>query len=185
MNKHLDTYNDRADRFSAVVDHMASDQWSAQSPCEKWTAADVVDHVVDTQRDFLGRHQIDAGPRPEGSPPDVWHVHLSAVRSALGDGLGDGGVLDTSFAGYFGPTTIGATLADFYGFDLVVHRWDLARSAGLDSEFSSAEMDLMETSIEGFGEHLYAEGICAPAVPTPPGASRQERLLGLLGRSAP
>ncbi len=179
MNKHLDTYNDRADRFSVIVDHVAPDQWSSQSPCEKWTAAGVVDHVVDTQRDFLARHQIVAGPRPEGSPADVWHEHLAAVRSALGDGA----VLDTSFDGYFGATTIGATLADFYGFDMVVHRWDLARAAGLDNEFTRAEMDLMETSIEGFGEHLYADGICASAVPTPPEASRQERLLGLLGRS--
>jgi hypothetical protein len=140
----------------------------------------VVDHVVDTQRDFLVRHQIDAGPRHEGTPPDVWHSHLSAVRSAVGDGA----VLDTGFDGYFGTTTIGDTLADFYGFDMIVHRWDLARAAGLDTEFRPDEMDLMETSIKGFGKHLYAEGVCAPAVAAPAGASRQEQLLGLLGRSA-
>jgi uncharacterized protein (TIGR03086 family) len=179
MNTHLNTYNDRADRFSDIVDKVAPDQWSSQSPCEKWTAADVVDHVVDTQRDFLSRHDIDAGPRPSGSAADVWDSHLSAVRSALGDGA----VLDTSFDGAFGPTTVGATLADFYGFDMVAHRWDLARAAGLDTEFTATEMDLMETSIAGFGEHLYADGVCASAVPTPSDASRQERLLGLLGRT--
>ncbi|HET9860168.1 MAG TPA: maleylpyruvate isomerase family mycothiol-dependent enzyme [Nocardioidaceae bacterium] len=181
MNRHLETFNDRAARFSVVVDQVARDQWLAQSPCEKWTAADVVDHVIDTQRDFLARHHIDAGPRPEGSPNIIWNEHLGAVRSAVGDG----GVLDTGFDGFFGPTTIGATLADFYGFDMVAHRWDLARAAGSDSEFTSAEMDLMEASIEGFGEHLYAEGICAPAVPAPADASRQERLLARLGRAVP
>ena len=180
MSTHLDTFNDRADRFSAIVDQVAHDQWSSQSPCEKWTAADVVDHVIDTQRDFLARHRIDAGPRPEGTAARMWHEHLTAVRS----GLRDGEVLDTGFDGFFGRTTIGDTLADFYGFDMVVHRWDLARAAGLDSEFSSTEMDLMETSIAGFGEHLYADGICASAVPPPPDASRQERLLALLGRSS-
>ena len=179
MNTHLETFNDRADRFSAVVDQVAPDQWSSQSPCEKWTAADVVDHVIDTQRDFLARHRIEAGPRPEGAPAVLWNEHLRAVRSALADGE----VLDTGFGGFFGPTTIGATLADFYGFDMVVHRWDLARAAGSDSEFTTAEMDLMESSIDGFGEHLYAEGICAPAVPTPADASRQERLLARLGRT--
>jgi hypothetical protein len=66
---------------------------------------------------------------------------------------------------------------------MVVHRWDLARAAGLDTEFTATEMDLMETSIAGFGEHLYADGVCASAVPTPSDASRQERLLGLLGRT--
>lgn len=179
MNAHLDRYNDRADRFSAVVDRVAADQWAAQSPCEKWTAADVVDHVVDTQRDFLARHRIDAGARPAGEPAAVWHGHLAAVRTALGDG----DVLATRFDGYFGPATVGETLADFYGFDMVVHRWDLARAAGLDTDFTETEMDLLETSIAGFGEHLYAEGVCATAVPVPADATRQERVLATLGRA--
>lgn len=179
MSNYLDIYNDRADRFSAVVDEVARDRWSAPSPCEKWTAADVVDHVVDTQRDFLARHSMDAGTRPDGASEVVWHSHLAAVRSVLGSGE----VLDTRFDGYFGPTTVGDTLADFYGFDLVVHRWDLARAAGLDTVFSDEEMDLLETSIAGFGDHLYADGVCAAAVPAGADASRQERLLGLLGRT--
>jgi len=178
MNTYLDTFNDRADRFGAVVDAVPTDRWTAQSPCEKWTAADVVDHVVDTQRDFLSRHQIDAGTRPDGSPQQLWDAHLRAVRDALADEE----VLETRFEGFFGPTTIGATLADFYGFDLVVHRWDLARAAGSDSEFSVGEMDLLETSIAGFGEHLYADGVCANPVPSAPDSTRQERLLATLGR---
>lgn len=179
MSEHLETYNDRADRFSAVVGHVPADQWLAQSPCEKWTAADVVDHVIDTQRDFLARHGIDAGSRPESDPASAWHEHVAAVRAALGDGE----VLATPFDSYFGPTTIGDTLADFYGFDMVVHRWDVARAVGLGSDFTDVEMDLLETSIAGFGEHLYADGICAPAIPAAPDASRQERLLAQLGRS--
>lgn len=35
------------------------------------------------------------------------------------------------------------------------------------------EMDLMESPIAGLGEHRYADGICAPAVPAPPDASQQ------------
>lgn len=178
MNTYLETFNDRADRFTAVVDAVPADRWTAQSPCEKWTAADVVDHVVDTQRDFLSRHQIDAGVRPDGSAHEVWHAHLSTVRAAFADER----VLETGFDGFFGPTTIGATLADFYGFDLIVHRWDLARAAGSDSEFSAGEMDLVETSIAGFGEHLYADGVCANPVPATVDATRQERLLATLGR---
>ncbi|WP_414690747.1 maleylpyruvate isomerase N-terminal domain-containing protein, partial [Nocardioides sp.] len=37
---------DAADRFTALV--TATTDWSAPSPCEGWSAADVVDHVVDT-----------------------------------------------------------------------------------------------------------------------------------------
>lgn len=180
MSDFLDTYLERADRFGAVVAQVPPDAWSAQSPCEKWTAADVVRHVVDSQRDFLSRHDLHPGSPPPGSPAEVWERHLEGVRRVLGDGS----VLSRSFDGYFGPTSIGATLADFYGFDLVVHRWDLARAAGIGSELTDAEMDFLETSIAGFGDQLYAEGVCAPAL-TPPGdASRQERILAKLGRAA-
>ena len=40
-------YDDAADRFTATVS--ATDDWTAASPCEGWSAADVVDHVVDGQ----------------------------------------------------------------------------------------------------------------------------------------
>lgn len=179
MNTHLQTYIEKAERFSAVVGRIGPDQWGNQSPCEKWTAADVVDHVVDSQRDFLSRHRIGIGPRPEGAPDVMWRAHRDAVLAALDDET-----LDRSFDGYFGPTTIGATMANFYGFDLIVHRWDLGRAADLDEEFTTEEMDLMEAAIAGFGDHMYADGVFQAALPAPPDASRQERLLAVMGRTA-
>lgn len=176
LDLYLDTYLDRAGRFAAVAHAVPDDRWSAQSPCEKWTTADVLDHVVDTQRDFLTRHDLDPGPRPAGAPAAVWDEHVAAVRQAVAGALG------RPFEGYFGPTTIGDTLANFYGFDLVVHRWDLARGGGLDTDFTDDEMDAVEASLGQFGEHVYDEGVCAPAVAVPADASRQRRLLALLGR---
>jgi len=130
-------YLDKADRFGSVVRDVRPDRWSAQSPCAKWTAAEVVDHVVDTEREFFARQELEVAARPTGSPVEVWRGHLDAVRHALGDGS----VLERSFDGFFGPTTIGATLNSFYTLDLVVHRWDLARAAGSDTEFSDEEME--------------------------------------------
>jgi uncharacterized protein (TIGR03086 family) len=180
MNELLDIYLDKTARFGDVVQTIPAESWAAQSPCEKWTAADVVDHVVDAQRDFLARHRLELGPRPVGSPDQVWREHLDAARRALGDGS----VLMRSFEGFFGPTTIGETLVSFYALDLVVHRWDLARAAGSDTEFSEAEMDLLDKGITLFGEHMYDEGVFGAAVPAPPGATRQERLLAVMGRTS-
>jgi uncharacterized protein (TIGR03086 family) len=179
MSDFLNLYLDKADRFGSVVRKVPSDGWSAQSPCAKWTAADVVDHVVDSQRDFFPRHDLDLGPRPTGTPSEVWQRHLDAARKALGDGA----VLNRTFDGFFGPTTIGATLVSFYALDLVVHRWDLARAAGTDTEFSEDEMNLLDNGIALFGEHMYDEGVFAAAVPAPPEATRQERLLAVMGRN--
>jgi len=180
MNDFLDIYLDKAGRFDSIVHDVSTDAWSAQSPCEKWTAANVVDHVVDSQRDFFTRHHLDLGARPAGSPDQVWQQHLDAARGVLGDGS----VLTRTFDGFFGPTTVGETLVSFYALDLVVHRWDLARSVGIDTEFSEAEMNLLDKGIALFGDHMYDEGVFASAVPAPPDATRQERLLALMGRKA-
>ena len=63
----------------------------------------------------------------------MWSEHVAAVLDRVGDD-----VLHAEYDGYFGRTTVGATLADFYGFDMVVHRWDLARALGREAPFSVA-----------------------------------------------
>lgn len=172
-------YVQHADRFAATVQAVPS--WEDPSPCEGWSARDVLQHVVDTERDFLTGKSVDLGPAPDlGDPVAAWAEHDASVRDALSDPQ----VAGHEFHGAFGPTTVGETMARFYGFDLIVHRWDLARSAGRDERFTDAELDLLERSIEGFGEHLYAAGICKPAVEVGPDADRQERVLALLGRAS-
>lgn len=173
----LDDFLTHARPFTDVVD--AGGTWSAPSPCEGWSARDVLDHVVATQRDFFERHGADLGSLSAGEPADVWAGHLAAVRAAATPDL-----LGREYDSVFGRTTIGATLTGFYGFDLLVHRWDLARGLGRDTSYSDAELDLVEATLPGFGEHLYDDGVCAPAVPVPDDAPRQVRLLAVMGRSA-
>jgi len=170
-----DGYKLRADGVAAVL--AGNTDWSAPSPCPGWAAADVVEHMVDTQRDFLTEHGVDLGPRPGGDADEVWASHVAAVLDRAGDD-----VLHREYDGYFGRTTVGATLADFYGFDMVVHRWDLARALDRETRFTEDEMDDVERSIAVFGDALYGEGICRPPVSVPADATRQDRLLEVLGR---
>jgi uncharacterized protein (TIGR03086 family) len=173
----MNFFLEAADRFSATVD--ATTDWSAPSPCEGWTAADIVDHVVDTEREYLARMDVSLGDGPSGSPDSVWAEHLEAVRKVVTPEL-----RDREYDGFFGRTTIGATLDHFYGFDLVVHGWDLGSANGRPTTFTDAEMDAMEVAFEGFGEHAYDDGVFRPALEPPAGADRQARLLARLGRAA-
>ena len=143
-------------------------------------ASDVLDHVVDTQRDFLVKRGAALPPLPDGSPAERWHAHLAGVR----DVVTDESFTFEAYDGYFGRTTVADTLSSFYGFDMLVHRWDLARGAGSDVVFTEAEMDRIGQSVQGFGEALYTDGVCGPAIEVPADAPRQARLLGLLGRRA-
>lgn len=171
-------YDDAADRFSATAS--ATDDWSAPSPCAGWTAADVVDHVVDTERQFLtDQAGLELGDRPTGSPAEVWAAHLDAVRAVVDDD-----VRAREYDGYFGRTTIGATLDAFYGFDLVVHGWDLGASQGRPTTFTQADMDDLDQAFVGFGDHAYDEGVFKQPVDVPEDADRQTKLLARMGRRA-
>jgi uncharacterized protein (TIGR03086 family) len=180
-----------AERYAAaaapltdLVDAVPGDRWDAASPCEGWTARDVVRHLVETQRDFLTGHGVDLGPAPDldADPAAAWRAH----RQAAGAAASDPAVTGTAFDGYFGPTTVGETLERFYVFDLVAHRWDLARAVGArtGASFTDAELDQLEAGIASFGDAIRADGICGPAVDVPAGADRETKVLALLGRRA-
>ena len=77
---------------------------------------------------------------------------------------------------------MGETLEQFYVWDLVVHRWDLATATGQDAGLSDAELDRVESGASGWGDALYMEGICRPGTEPPADADRTTRVLARLGR---
>jgi uncharacterized protein (TIGR03086 family) len=180
MSTLITDFQANADEFGAVVDAAGPADWDAPSPCEDWTASGVVDHVVDTQRDFLQRQGADIGPRPEGAAPEVWATH----RKSVDEVVADANFVSREYDGYFGRTSVEDTLANFYGFDMLIHRWDLATALGITTAWTDAELDRIEAALDGFGDNLYADGVCKPAVDVPAGAPRQVRLLGRMGRRA-
>ena len=183
---HLSLFQQRADRFTQVVDavDVSGDDWDAPSPCDGWSARDVVGHVLQTQRDFLEQHGLgtqdpDAGSHPDlADPASAWRAHRALVTSVLEAD----GVAAREYDGYFGRTTIAATVADFYGWDLVVHGSDVARATGQEWSVSDAEADELHATADGWGESLHSEGVCATPVEVGDDASATDRLLARLGR---
>jgi uncharacterized protein (TIGR03086 family) len=175
---HLVLFIQRADRFTQVVDAVDG-SWDVPTPCEEWTARDVVGHVIDTQRDFLQRQGLDTGPAPDlAEPPAAWRTQRDHVVAVLGSE----GVADREYDGYFGRTTIGATMADFYGWDLVVHGSDVARATGQEWVVSDEDAASLHTTADGWGDALHSDGVCGPEVEVADDASTTDRLLARLGR---
>lgn len=170
-------YAAAADPFSAIV--RGGRDWGAKSPCEGWTAADVLHHVRTTQREFLASHGLDQDwPADQADPVADWLAHDARVRALLSDEM----IRTRAIDGYFGPSTIGDLLAGFYGWDLLVHRWDLASALGVDAGLTDAELDAIEAPLPMFGDQLYSPGICQSPLDAPPDADRQARVLARLGR---
>ncbi|HKJ12213.1 MAG TPA: maleylpyruvate isomerase family mycothiol-dependent enzyme [Ornithinimicrobium sp.] len=172
-------YRTRAEAIAHLVAGATEQDWSAPSPCERWNALDVLSHMRDTQRDFLAGHDLEPPSPPLEAVPEVaWRVHTDHVENLLRDPE----VRDRGYDGYFGPTTIGETVAQFYGWDMLVHRWDIGMAMHRDPQLSEADLDAIERDLAMFGEALYAPGICAPPVEVGPGASRTEQVMARLGR---
>lgn len=168
--------------LTSLLDSVAPLAWAAPSPCDGWTARDVVGHLVETQRELFGRHGVELGAAPNvaADPAAAWQAHAQAVEEVIADDA----VADMAFDSYFGPTTLGATLLQFYVFDMVAHRWDVARAVGVDAALTDTELDLLDEGASSFGDALYMEGVCAPGVEPAADAGREATVLARLGRQA-
>ncbi len=179
-----DRYLQAHQALTEVLDAVDAAAWDQPSPCDGWSARDVVGHLIETQRSFLvDRGVLDAAtpaPDAERDPADAWRAHVEVVRPVVSDAE----LMATEYDGYFGPTTVGDSLGQFYVFDMIVHRWDVATATGVGTSFDEKELDGIEAGAASWGDALYMEGICAPAVEVAPGADRTDRVLAMLGRRA-
>ena len=180
MTEIADRYRRHAARFVEKVAAVPADRWDSRSPCDEWTARDVVGHVVSTQGMFEGLvgREIEPGPAVEDDP-------VGAVTTAFGQiqrHLDDPATADVEFDGFFGRSTFAAAVDRFLTFDLVVHGWDLARAAGLDDTIESDEIPKLTAAVEGFGDAMRRPGAMGPALEPPADADDQGRLIALLGR---
>ncbi len=181
MNTTATQYTDANRPLTEFLDAVPATGWESPSPCADWTARDVVRHLIDTQREFFATHGVDLGPAPDlADPAGAWRDHAGRVTGVLADD----DVPATKFEGFFGPTTVGAALEQFYVWDMLVHRWDVARAIGADAGPTEAELDRMEAGADSFGPALYMDGVCRPAVDVPADADRATRVLARLGRAA-
>ncbi|MFN8023434.1 MAG: TIGR03086 family metal-binding protein [Acidimicrobiales bacterium] len=175
-----DRYRLVSSQFDRLLADVPADRWDAPSPCDGWSARQVVQHVVDTEAELLGRMGFDA-PAVDGVDPlEAWPLVRAAVSAALADPARAGYEYD----GYFGRTTFERTVDDFYSFDLVVHRWDVAHATGLSQheQIDDDELGRLCAGAEHFGDAMRMPGVFGPEVPAPADATPQERFLAWIGR---
>ncbi|MFC7331029.1 TIGR03086 family metal-binding protein [Marinactinospora rubrisoli] len=180
MSTVAERYARYAREFAATVAAVPADRWEAASPCEGWTARDVVRHVVETQGMFLGLVGRELGdiPSVDADPAAAWRAAADVVLADLRDPER----ASAEFEGRLGRMTFEESVERFLCFDLVVHRWDLARAAGLDERLPPEDVRWVRGLTAGFGDALRGERICGPELTPPEGADEQTALLAFLGR---
>jgi uncharacterized protein (TIGR03086 family) len=182
MDEISERYRRLAGEFAAVVATVPDDRWAHPSPCEGWSARDVVRHVVDTHGMFLGfvDRSLPPGPSVDDDPVGAFASARDAVQADLDDPERAG----AEFDGFFGRRSFASGVDQFLSGDLVIHRWDLGTAAGLDVRLDDDEIARAWKDLEVFGDAARTPGVFGPAVEPPPDADEQTRLLAYTGRRA-
>jgi uncharacterized protein (TIGR03086 family) len=182
MSDTAERYRRLSDLFAATLAGVPDDGWSGQSPCEDWTARDVVGHVVATQGMFLGfvRRELGDGPNVEDDPAAAWDY----ARAKVQDDLDDPALASATFEGFTGPSTFEAAVDRFLCTDLVLHRWDLARASGEDVTIDAADMAHVREAMADLVDRMRGPGAFGPELDPPAGADEQTAFLAFFGRDA-
>jgi uncharacterized protein (TIGR03086 family) len=165
--------------FDRAVDTAAAnDAWARPSPCEGWSAGDVLDHL---SQNYARLSRECGNPVPSSGERRADWV---SARDALLHAASEPGALDRPVNGPGGEMPLGRMLAAFVTTDTLVHTWDIARAVGgdesIDEELSRRAFDRALPA----DEMLRASGMFGAKLDYDEGAPVQTKLLRFFGRPA-
>jgi uncharacterized protein (TIGR03086 family) len=181
MSTTADRFRTVAAGFTSRVEAVAADQWDNQSPCEDWTARDVVQHVCDVSGIFLGliEREVPPGPSVADDPMGAWKTARDATQGALDDPT----VAATEYVSpVFGPTTYEESVGRIQVSDVLIHTWDLARATGGDEKLDPDEVHRAFEALRPMDDALRGRGVFDDKRNAPAGADEQTQFLCFTGR---
>ncbi len=162
------------DQAGDVLDQVHADHLPQPTPCDDWSVAALVDHLVATPARFL------AGMRGERidwsvAPPHVAHGWGPEFRNHADDLVHAWHALEGD-----PPMPVQWQVAE-----LAVHTWDLATSIGLPAD--RLDPEVAETGLAFMRANLASElrgEAFGPEHPAPSGAGPYDALAAFAGRAA-
>ena len=182
MSEATERYELVAAGFDRRVKTVPADKWGAESPCEGWTARDVVGHVVRNHRSLAaaatGGEASELGS--EEDPAQAWSEAYAAMLAITKDPA----ALSAQTNGPGGPVPLEQALGTFVSMDTCVHTWDLARAVGEDEQLDPGVVQLSWQMLQPMDDMIRRPGVFGPKLEAPAGADEQTKLLYFLGRQA-
>ncbi|WP_138757851.1 TIGR03086 family metal-binding protein [Modestobacter altitudinis] len=169
---------DDAARFTELVESASAGDWSRPSPVAGWTALDVVEHLVEWSRGFLGGAGIQLPALDVAADPvAAWKQHVADVQAVLDDPAGR--VLSNP---HTGDKPVDEAIDQFYTGDVWLHSWDLAEALGREPDLGEERCRAALADMASMEQLLRDSGQFGPAVPVDDDASPQDRLMAFIGR---
>jgi uncharacterized protein (TIGR03086 family) len=171
----VDRYEDAAGRFTDRLATVTDDQWANPTPCTDWDVRQLVDHVIEIQRQLP--EGLDVRVSDGADAQENWN----AVRDAAVEALRQPGVLERTMPGRGGEVPVEMALMPRLS-DLMLHTWDLARATGGDERLDADTSAIVLEFLEPNDEVIRSTGTFGPRIEPPPGADAAVRLLCFAGR---
>jgi uncharacterized protein (TIGR03086 family) len=166
---------DRASKWALSRIAGADGNLDAPTPCDDWDLRALLNHMLDTQRYFVGSARGEKVDPPSSVPPDLIGddpvADFERTRTEALTTFGEPGVMDQA------APAVGIAFAD-----QLLHGWDVATATGQDTTMPEGLAEAAYDTIHGRFTDEQREGTFKPEVPVDADASPQERLLAYTGR---
>jgi uncharacterized protein (TIGR03086 family) len=182
MNLKLKNFLKAVETFDDVCRRVPTNAWDNDSPCEGWTARDVLAHQCAVLDALATIARTGEWARPvTANPPDDPLSRWEKTRQGLTTALCRPGVMEREDRYWFGSMDM-ATFVSYVQWDPLTHAWDVATAAGVEVDLPQ---ELCRISFNLIGERadwFRQTGRIGPQVQVAEDASIVDRYLGLVGR---
>src|SRR4051794_3743482 len=169
--------------FTERVRAVPAGAWDNPSPCEGWTARDVVRHLTDWIPAFFGSQGVKfpALPSVDEDPVAAWE----GVQTTIGAALADPDIAAKQIETPFSKQSFAETVDMIVIGDVFTHTWDLSRATGQPEQLDPEQLQRMIAGIGAIPEEaLRADGMFGPPIDVADDVDDQARLLAYFGRRA-
>lgn len=183
MSENLRNFTKAIYGMDAVVRRVDSARWDDPSPCEGWSARDVVGHQVGVLRGLTeivrtGEMALPAPPDDQSDPVGLWNEARDAVLEALDHP----GRLQQRGKFWFGEMSVDE-LISVVQWDPLTHAWDVAKAVGLEAHLDEGLAQRSHDTVQSMRPALAKRGLVSEeAVEVAADADIVSRYLGLVGR---
>lgn len=164
--------------FDRRVQAAPADSWDNASPCEGWTARDVVVHVGNN---LFGIGSAFAGIESRAITEDedivsAWNEARDLLLNTLPTAD-----LTMALPGPMGKMPAGQMLGRLVATDVLVHTWDLARAVGGDEQLDAESVAGAYSGLKPMDTMIRIPGVFGPRIDVT-GVDLQTEFLSFLGR---
>ncbi len=183
MSENLRNFTRAVYGMDAVVQRVPEAAWDNPSPCEGWSARNVLAHQIGVLRgatETIASGEMKRVAQPEELPDPVseWNKTRDGVLAALDQK----GALNQEGEFWFGPMSIDQFIS-VVQWDPLTHGWDIAKATGVEPSLDPELAQRSYDTIAPMRANLAKRNLVAEAeVEVSAGADIVDRYLGLVGR---